>query len=120
LSSLLSSVPKVTKWIVLPLVDPDMSNSRYPLILEPDFQTWQDLVVSENAPKESPIIPLVNAVLAVGCYIYQSSPGIQKKDNQAQTYLSIALRARENLVRGLASVEKVQASFRGCCRTAKH
>jgi hypothetical protein len=87
---------------------------------ETDFQTWQDLLVSENAPKDSPIIPLVNAVLAVGCCIHQSSPGIQKINNQAQTYLSIALRARENLVRGPASVEKVQASFHGCCRNAEH
>jgi hypothetical protein len=108
--------------MVLPCVcsDPDTPNSRYPLMLETDFQTWQDSVVSRNAPNDSPIILIVNAVLAIGCYINQNSPGVQQTGTQAETYLSIALRARKSLMGGPATVQKIQASMHSCYCKANH
>ena len=61
-------------------------------------------------PKESPVIPLVNIVLAHGCKLvqkYQTEVSASNED-EARQYHALALELRGHLVGGRATVLTIQ------------
>jgi hypothetical protein len=85
---------------------------RFPFILRDQFQSSMDTLLTRKLPEDSPAVPLINAVLSLGCHLIQKHKTNDPKitDREAQRYHAVALGAREHLVGAQASLTTVQVN----------
>jgi hypothetical protein len=83
---------------------------QYPILVNSEFNSSYESVISQSSVVTPTINALVHAVLAIGCYNSVKGigdNGFQRK-KQANNLISIAMRERVNLLDGVPSVEKIQ------------
>ncbi|KAK2605529.1 hypothetical protein N8I77_008360 [Diaporthe amygdali] len=82
-------------------------------MLKDQLQSSTEALLTGKLPENNPAVPLINAVLALGCRLVQKR-GIgdsKSADREARNYFAVALRARGNLAgaQAQASITAVQA-----------
>ncbi|KUI72158.1 hypothetical protein VM1G_07804 [Cytospora mali] len=91
----------------------DQSHQRFPFLLRDQFQSSTEALIAGKLAEDNPAVPLINAVLAIGCRLVQmretNDPRIA--DGEARHYYVVALRARGHLAgaQTQASITAVQA-----------
>ena len=71
-----------------------------------------DALLTRKLLEDSPAVPLINAILSLGCRLVQKRKTNDPRvaDREARRYHAVALGAREHLVGAQASLTTVQAS----------
>jgi hypothetical protein len=87
-------------------------HGRFPFILRDQFQSSMDALLTRKLPEDSPAVPLINAVLSLGCRLVQKRKTNDPRvaDREARRYHAVALGAREHLVGAQASLTTVQVN----------
>lgn len=84
---------------------------RFPFILRDQFQSSMDALLTQKLPEDSPAVPLINSVLALGCRLVQKrKTNDPKVADRARHYHAVALGAGGHLVGAQASITTVQVN----------
>ncbi|KAH8751252.1 hypothetical protein F5882DRAFT_470158 [Hyaloscypha sp. PMI_1271] len=77
----------------------DEFHQRFPFILRDQFQCLMDALLTRKLPGGSPAVPLINAILSLGCRLVQKRKTNDPRvaDREARRYHAVALGAREHL-----------------------
>ncbi|KAH8775167.1 hypothetical protein BGZ57DRAFT_928059 [Hyaloscypha finlandica] len=77
----------------------DEFHQRFPFILRDQFQCSMDALLTRKLPGGSPAVPLINAILSLGCRLVQKRKTNDPRvaDREARRYHAVALGAREHL-----------------------
>lgn len=85
---------------------------RYPFILRDQFQSSTEALLTGKLPEDNPAVPLINAVLAVGCRLVQKrrTNDSSVADREARNYYAVASRAHGHLAgaQAQASITAIQ------------
>ena len=86
--------------------------SRFPYIEREDFDSWVDLLLAQKLSNESPLHPLINAVLATGHRLIQGSNRHKSAESSIddQTFSAAIGASCDTLMHGEATVLKIQVS----------
>jgi hypothetical protein len=86
---------------------------RFPLLRKDQFKSSTEALLTGKLPEDNPAVPLINAVLALGCRLVQKrrTNDARLADQEARHYFAVASRARGHLAgaQAQASVIAVQA-----------
>jgi hypothetical protein len=86
---------------------------RFPFLLKDQFSSSTEALLTGKLSEDNPAVPLINAVLALGCRLVQKRRTNDSKlaDQESRHYFAVASRARGHLAgaQAQASVIAVQA-----------
>ena len=87
--------------------------SRFPYISKLDFRSYLDPFLAKSIQSNSPTIPLVNAILAIGCRLVKKCDGLfpDQIESESRGYLLAAMMSRGSLMGGRATILNIQVHF---------